>query len=187
MESTSALPPTRRIVTGHNDQGRAIIESDTVLYPIPPQPTTVIDAEEESHLSKFDQASNGGFIMLWRTNEFPAAVQGPWTEYHGKPIPLADDIGATVRIVDMPPGLRSPMHRTKSLDFGVVLSGEVILVLDDGVESIVKQGETVVQRGTIHAWENRTTEITRVLFVLLPSKEVIINGRALGKTNFGVN
>jgi len=54
------------------------------------------------------------------------------------------------------------MHRTASLDLGVVLQGEVILELDDKVETVLKEGETAVQRGIIHAWHNRTQEFARV-------------------------
>ena len=129
----------------------------------------------------------GGFIHLWRTESFPATIQGPWTEYHNKQIPLSDKIGTTVRIVDMTPHLSSPMHRTLSLDFGVVLSGEVVLELDNGIETTVKPGDTVVQRGTIHAWHNRTDKIARVLFVLVPSEKVVVRGQTLEQTRFAVN
>jgi quercetin dioxygenase-like cupin family protein len=79
------------------------------------------------------------------------------------------------------------MHRTVSLDFEVVLKGKVVLEVDDGVESLVKEGEVVVQRGTIHAWHNRTGEVVRVLFVLVPSEKVVIQGRELEATKFEIN
>lgn len=69
----------------------------------------------------------------------------------------------------MPPGLRSPMHRTESVDYGVVLSGEVTLVLE-GEETVLHAGDVAVQRGTDHAWENRSGEPARMLFVLVAGR-----------------
>ena len=57
------------------------------------------------------------------------------------------------------------MHRTESIDYGIVLSGEIVLLLDDS-EVHLKQGDVVVQRGTIHAWTNRTDTICRMAFIL---------------------
>lgn len=72
------------------------------------------------------------------------------------------------------------MHRTVSLDFGVVLKGEVVCALDHEVEKVCKEGDVVVQRGTIHAWYNRTEEPARMLFVLVPAEKVKIDGKELG-------
>jgi uncharacterized cupin superfamily protein len=63
------------------------------------------------------------------------------------------------------PGRHPLMHRTASIDYGVVLDGEIVLLLDDE-EVALKTGDVVVQRGTIHAWANRSDRITRMLFVL---------------------
>lgn len=188
-EKMSNLPPARRIVTSHDGSGKAIIESDTTFSPRDPHATIVASKTDRNIVNPAAEGmkDKGGFILLWRTDSFPAKVSGPWEEYHGKPLPLADKVGTTVRIVDMPSGLSSPMHRTESLDFGVVLNGEVVLELDDGVETTVRQGETVVQRATIHAWHNRTKEMSRVLFILLPSEIAEIDGKELGKTNFSIN
>ena len=67
-----------------------------------------------------------------------------------------DPNGTIIRIVDLEPRSRSPMHRTESIDYGIVLAGEVILVLDDGSETLLGPGDVVVQRGTDHAWVNQT-------------------------------
>jgi quercetin dioxygenase-like cupin family protein len=105
---------------------------------------------------------------MWVTTASPAPVAASEPE----PIDEGDligppEAGTRVRIVDMPPGARSPMHRTESVDYGVVLEGEITLVLDDGSVTTVGPGELVVQRGTDHAWENRTDTPTRILFVLV--------------------
>ncbi|KAM0751829.1 hypothetical protein T439DRAFT_325018 [Meredithblackwellia eburnea MCA 4105] len=74
--------------------------------------------------------------------------------------------GSNFRIADIPPGHMSQLHRTLSLDFAVVHRGTVHLHLDDGVSREIKEGEVVVQRGTTHSWENRTSEWVRMYFVL---------------------
>ena len=58
------------------------------------------------------------------------------------------------------------MHRTESIDYGIVLSGEIVLLLDDS-EVTLRTGDIVVQRGTVHAWTNRTSEICRMAFILV--------------------
>ncbi|KAG4221556.1 hypothetical protein PC116_g29968 [Phytophthora cactorum] len=87
--------------------------------------------------------------------------------------------------MDFAPGLVSPMHRTVSLDFGVVLEGEFELVLDSGETRILRQGDISVNRGGAHAWRNLTGNGTmpgRMLYVLVDSKPVITaNGEELGE------
>ncbi|RVX70385.1 hypothetical protein B0A52_05884 [Exophiala mesophila] len=163
-----SLPTTRRIVTGHNAQGRSIIESDQVLTPANP-----VDPE-----GKPPTGIIPGFTNLFRTDGVPAKVQGPWSEVHGKKIGLVAPDGVYSRIVDFPPTGDADdkvniMHRTQSVDFGVVLKGSIQLVLEDGVETTVGEGEVVVQRGTNHAWKNITNENARMLFVLVPSVPII--------------
>lgn len=144
-----SLPDVRRIITGHDANGRAIIESDTNLTPINPLTGTPASSD----------ASSGdplpfAFALLHRTSAFPASNTEPPIEYYGKKTSLEDKIGTTCRIVDftplkigedgkLPEGF---MHRTQSLDYGVVLKGEIILELDDGKETLVKEGDVVVQR-----------------------------------------
>jgi quercetin dioxygenase-like cupin family protein len=67
----------------------------------------------------------------------------------------------------MAPGAESPMHRTETVDVGVVLEGETWLLLDDGSETRVGPGDAVVQRGTNHAWANRSDRPVRMVFVLI--------------------
>ena len=74
---------------------------------------------------------------------------------------------ARARWPDQAPGAESPMHRTETLDVGVVLEGETWLLLDDGSETRVGPGDAVVQRGTNHAWANRSDRPVRMLFVLV--------------------
>ena len=144
------LPTPRRIVTGHDAQGRSVIVTDGG----PPATRSVSDG--------------ASFHDIWLTGASPAAIAATEPE----PIRSGELLGppasgTRVRIVDMPPGVRSPMHRTESVDYGVVLEGSVTLILDDGSATEVRAGELVVQRGTDHAWENRGQAPARVLFVLV--------------------
>jgi quercetin dioxygenase-like cupin family protein len=82
----------------------------------------------------------------------------------------------------MPPGAVSPMHRTVSLDYGVVLEGEMELVLDSGETRLLKRGDLAVQRGTLHAWRNTNkTEWARMLYFLQESEPLEVGGAKLGE------
>ncbi|ODH41592.1 hypothetical protein ACO22_01360 [Paracoccidioides brasiliensis] len=147
----------RRIVTGHTPSGKAVIDSDTRLTPYDPMSPDCSPATTDKL----------GFTTLWRTESFPAKVDGPWMDLHGTQIPLADSIGTTIRMVDFPPG-PGFMHRTLSIDFGIVLSGEIILELDNGVKTILKKDDIVVQ--------------PRMLFSMLPAEPVKIGNETLEAT-----
>ncbi|PGH32261.1 hypothetical protein GX50_04928 [[Emmonsia] crescens] len=163
--------PVRRIVTGHSPSGKAIIDSDTQLTPYDPLSADCSPATTDKL----------AFTTIWRTESFPAKVDGPWTDLNGSQIPLADFVGTTIRMVDFPPG-PGFMHRTVSIDFGIVLAGEVILELDNGVKTTLKKDDVVVQRSTIHAWSNLTSEPARMLFAMLPAEPVKIGNQTLEAT-----
>jgi len=92
-----------------------------------------------------------------------------------------------MRMVDMPPGALSPMHRTVSLDYGVVLKGEIELILDSGEKRLMRQGDLSVQRGTMHAWRNTSsTEWARMLYILIEAKPLNFEGKALGEDYGGL-
>jgi quercetin dioxygenase-like cupin family protein len=140
----------RRIVTGHDSAGRGRIVSDGPA----PASRRVPDG--------------ASFHDIWVTTTSPAQIAASEAEPTRAGELLGPPAAGTrVRIVDMPPGAHSPMHRTESVDYGVVLEGEITLVLDDGSATTVGPGELVVQRGTDHAWENRSGMPTRILFVLV--------------------
>lgn len=142
----------RRVVTGHDASGHGVVISDG------PAPVSR------------EVADGASFYELWATTATPAAIEAVEPE----PVAQSDPVGppphgTRVRVVDMPPGTRSPMHRTESVDYGIVLAGTLTLVLD-GDETTVGPGDLVVQRGTDHAWENRTDAPVRMLFVLLDGR-----------------
>jgi quercetin dioxygenase-like cupin family protein len=146
--SPSAHAP-RRVVTGHDESGRSVVLQDG------PAPIS-------------RRASDGAtFHELWSTSATPVLIQASEAEPVTAVDPVGPPAGGTrARLVELPPGTRSPMHRTESVDYGIVLQGSVILALDDS-EVVLGPGDVVVQRGTDHAWENRGREIARVLFVLV--------------------
>jgi naringenin degradation protein FdeH len=176
-----SLPPVRRVVTGHDDAGRAVITDDG------PPPTSVA----------LDAVPGTVFHEIWETASVPAAVDNGPDPTLG-PLQLAPPRGGTrVRVVDIPPdtvqnaippgdaaaafaaigathahtldGPHALMHRTETLDYGIVLEGEVWLVVDGG-ETNLHPGDVVIQRGTNHAWSNRTDQTARMAFVLVDGR-----------------
>jgi Cupin domain len=86
--------------------------------------------------------------------------------------------GASFRRTDLPPGMRSPMHRTLSVDYGVVVAGTVELTLESGEIRTLRVGDTVVQRATMHQWRNPSaTEWTRMVWVVVPIEAFEIDGK----------
>lgn len=84
--------------------------------------------------------------------------------------------GTVLRMIDFTPNVESPMHRALSVDYGVVLEGELELSLDSGEKRIMRRGDCCVQRGTAHKWANRSkTESARALFVLLDVKLPLVS------------
>jgi quercetin dioxygenase-like cupin family protein len=80
----------------------------------------------------------------------------------------------------MLPGASSPLHRTDSIDYGIIISGEIELELENNVSKRIGAGEIIVQRGTIHKWKNPSeTEVCRIVFVLIEAKPYEINGMPL--------
>jgi quercetin dioxygenase-like cupin family protein len=140
----------RRIVTGHDASGRSVVLSDG------PTPKTL-------------DVGTAAFHELWITDETPtpiAAVEE--REPVDRPVRTpAPPGGVTVRFTEMAAGAEAPMHRTETLDVGVVLEGEAWLLLDDGSETRVGRGDVVVQRGTNHSWANRSDEPNRMMFVMI--------------------
>jgi quercetin dioxygenase-like cupin family protein len=140
----------RRIVTGHDEQGRSVVLSDA------PTP--------RNHENQF-----GIFHELWNTSAMPAPVASR-EEAEPTERPLVtppDPHGTIVRITVIKAGEASPMHRTQSIDYGIVLEGEIWLVLDDGSETLLRPGDVCIQRGTDHAWVNRSDQPTRIVFILV--------------------
>jgi mannose-6-phosphate isomerase-like protein (cupin superfamily) len=170
----------RRIVTGHDDAGNAIIVSDA-------PPTRVVEI-----------GGTGGvtFFEVWNTRETPALIDRRSGEPDEEGLLLAPPKGGTrIRVLDFPPegdeirqlteaearerfsamggeeastaSARHPlMHRTETVDYGIVLEGELTLIVDDD-ERTMRAGDIAVQRGTNHAWANRSGSHARIAFILI--------------------
>lgn len=93
---------------------------------------------------------------------------------------LVNPGGSVCRIVDFAPGYECIMHRTQSIDYGVVLEGSVEMVLDSGERSTLGRGDVAVQRATMHSWKNVSEkEWARMLFVLQDCQKLIVGGNVL--------
>jgi quercetin dioxygenase-like cupin family protein len=138
----------RRVVTGHNKDGRSSIKWDTVIDSRPGR-------------TGFEQ------VPLWATDSLPVrfAEEDPNTWELGTS--LAD--GSVFRICRYEPGVAERWHRTDSLDYGIVLSGEMWMQLNEE-EVHLKAGDVVIQRGTIHNWVNRGIEPCVMVFVLIAAE-----------------
>lgn len=138
--SVSSDETTRRIITGHDENGKAIFLSDEILKTANPYKEDLSPPE----------GTIPGFTLIHRAEGFPTtSVNGPVTELHGKRIPLSNAGGTVCRVVDFPPIGEDGdafMHRTQSVDFGVILKGSIKLILDDGLEKTMSEGDVVVQR-----------------------------------------
>lgn len=179
--------PFKRIVTGHDAKGRAIIQEEG-----PPPRTARIGGEHGPM-----------FYEIWNTRETPARIDRASGEPPEDGIKLAPPKGGTrIRVLDIPPegehlktmsaedarkhfeevgagdasrhsgGAESRhayMHRTETVDYGIVLDGEVVLVMDEG-ETVCRAGDIIVQRGTNHGWANRSDRNCRIAFILIDGK-----------------
>lgn len=150
----------RRVVTGHNETGRAKVEIDEMA-------TNVI--------SNRPGASS---CVVWSTKGFPVDNDG-FTDPTKASFKTTVDNGTVFRIVRYEPGVTPRNHRTDSIDYAVVISGSIEMELDDGIVVKLKAGDVLVQRGTIHNWVNRGTEPCVVAFVLISAKPVTANGKPL--------
>jgi quercetin dioxygenase-like cupin family protein len=159
--SDNPFPPIRRVVTGHDSRGRPIFKSDEQF---PSQAIAIGGAE---------------FALVWTTAVVPADNNDE-TDGRARDAGLTINQGSVIRIVDFEPGGTSPMHRTNSIDYGIVLSGEIELELEDGVKTVVGPHSIIVQRGTNHKWRNPSnTGFTRVAFVLIEAAPYLHEGQPL--------
>lgn len=155
------LPPIRRVVTGHDREGRAVVRADERFSTVP------------------IPSGDAAFALMWTTQTVPADNNDE-TDGRLRDAGLTLHQGSVIRIVDMLPGGASPMHRTDSIDYGIVLSGTVEMELDDGSTTLLGPGTIIVQRGTMHRWRNpSTTESCRIVFVLIEALAYRHDGMAL--------
>ncbi len=149
----------RRVVTGHDANGRAVIKTDEV--------------------SKNITSSRPGATacVIWTTESFPANNTGDADEGLRKAGTTLKG-GTVFRVIEFAPGVASRNHRTDSIDYAVVVSGEIDMEIEDSVIHL-NAGDVLVQRGTIHNWVNRGTEPCVMAFVLIDAKPVEVGGKVL--------
>lgn len=169
----------RRVVTGHDATGKAIIESD----------------DHATHILQRPNRPGVTLTNFWLSNSTPAEYDGPTETCRGPFILHPPANGSAFRCVEFMPedpevmatldgksafaemgagdnivqGARHPfMHRTNSLDYAIVLTGEIYMLMDDEKDDVhLKAGDVVIQRGTNHAWSNKGTEPCVIAFVLV--------------------
>ncbi|KTF67599.1 cupin domain-containing protein [Sphingomonas sp. HT-1] len=174
--------PVRRVVTGHDAQGRAIIQEDGTV----------------PRVQRVGGDIGPMFHEVWNTQATPAPIDAASGEPPEQGIVLAPPKNGTrIRVLDIPPegdGIRNMtpeeakahfaevgagsasahgegsrhalMHRTETIDYGIVLEGELVLIMDEG-ETTVRAGDIVIQRGTNHGWSNRSDRNCRIAFILI--------------------
>jgi quercetin dioxygenase-like cupin family protein len=149
----------RRVVTGHDATGRAVVMIDEVA----------------ANLVSSRPGANA--CVVWTTEGFPVDNHGAEDQGLRKTGTTLDN-GTVFRILELAPGVSPRDHRTDSIDYAVIMSGEVDMELDDTTIHL-KAGDVLVQRGTIHNWVNRGTAPCVIAFVLIAAKPVTAGGKVL--------
>ena len=167
----------RRVVTGHDARGNSIIVSDG------PSP----------HVLTMPDRTDFGLTNLWVADTSPASNEGK-ADAAARPVVLEPPAGGSIfRVVEFPPdkggfdrkaafasmgadhamdpdASRHPgMHKTDTVDYAIVLSGEIWALMDEG-ETRLGAGDCLVQRGTNHAWSNRSDQPCLVAFILVSAR-----------------
>ena len=149
----------RRVVTGHDASGRAVVKIDEVA----------------KNLASPRPGATAG--VVWTTEGFPVDNTGKEDAGQRKSGTTLDN-GTVFRILELAPGVSPRNHRTDSIDYAIIMSGEVDMELDD-TKVHLKAGDVLVRRGTIHNWVNRGTEPCVIAFVLIAANPVTVGGKVL--------
>jgi quercetin dioxygenase-like cupin family protein len=151
----------RRVVTGHSENGKATFVSDNQFE------TSIIPS------------GDAAMATIWTTTTVPADLNDE-TDGRNRDAGTTLKGGSVIRVVDMLPNASSPMHRTNSIDYGIILSGTIELELENHEIKTLSQGDIIVQRGTIHKWRNPSdTKVCRIVFILTEAKPFQFNGQSL--------
>ncbi len=141
----------RRIVTAHNAAGKSSVGSDEVMASIP--------GRFDARVARYDP---------WWTDSTPAKLDAPDpTIQPGRVTPQAR--GTIFRILEIPPGNDTTKHKTDTIDYYVILEGELYMTLDEG-DVLCLQGDVIVQRSTNHGWDNRSGKPALFAEVLIDAK-----------------
>jgi quercetin dioxygenase-like cupin family protein len=149
----------RRVVTGHDGQGKAVVLFDSATG-------NVVSAR-----------AGQSATVLWQTSEFPTNNDGA-ADVSTAPVKTVNPKGTVFRVVEFEPGVEPRIHRTDSVDYAVILSGEIEMELDD-TKVRLKTGDCLVQRGTVHNWVNHGPAPCVIAFVLVAAEPATANGKPL--------
>jgi len=149
----------RRVVTGHDQNGQAVVKIDEISQNQP------------------SGRPGRSACVVWTTESFPVSNSGDADDGR-RTVGTTLKNGTVFRIVEFSPGVSPRVHRTDSIDYAVVMSGEIDMELDTAVVHL-KAGDVLVQRGTIHNWVNRGSEPCTMAFILIDAKPVEIAGKIL--------
>jgi quercetin dioxygenase-like cupin family protein len=164
------LPHIHRYITTHSTDGEAVFVSH---------------AQVPDYMPSTPAGTDGEIALLYSTTSTPANTSDEsdiamYDEFLHQPPGITVENGTVFRMIDLRPGKVTPMHRTVSLDYGIVVEGCVDLVLDSGETRRLGRGDVCVQRGTAHSFRNVDRERwSRMLFVFLPMRRVVVKGREL--------
>lgn len=170
MASRNTLPSIHRYITTHSESGHSILETAIPSHAI------------------WRHIPEASFFLGYVTASFPIDIKedadiSTYTDAYASPPKVTCPGGTILRVMDLAPGKSSPMHRTMSLDYGVVLEGAMELVLDSGETKVLRRGDMCVQRATMHAYRNRSlTEWARMLMVYVDSTKPVVGGKELGES-----
>lgn len=152
--------PIRRVVTGHDQAGKAIVLFDEI-----------------SKTAMSRRPGQTGCVV-WTTEGFPVNNDGSGDD-GARVVQTGLPNGTILRINKFDPGVSPRMHRTDTIDYAIVMSGAIDMEMDDGLVVHLKAGDVLVQRGTIHNWINNGTEPCIIAFVLIDAKPVAVGGKPL--------
>ena len=169
MTKPTASPPIRRVVTGHDAGSVAKV---------------LLDAPATN-----SRGPGNGLVstLIWSTDRTPAqAPLGEEIEDMGARMlgSAPPPNGSRFAVIDFPAGVVSAMHRTETVDYVIVIEGEIDMDMDDSTVKL-RQGDVMVQRGTNHSWVNRSDKKARVAFVLIDAEPLGIGHPVLGKSAAG--
>lgn len=149
----------RRVITGHDATGKAIVRIDEVA----------------KHAGSGRPGATA--VNIWTTEGFPVNNDGD-ADAGLRHVGTTLANGTIFRIIEFAPGLAARNHRTDSIDYIAIISGEIEMELDDSVVKL-KAGDVMVQRGTIHNWVNRGTAPCVLAVILVAAKPVEAGGKVL--------
>ncbi|KAF2010173.1 hypothetical protein BU24DRAFT_473354 [Aaosphaeria arxii CBS 175.79] len=174
------LPSVNRYITTHNTAGDSIYSKE-------------VEEPLDFWTVHTGEGHSGEFELGYVTEGFPVPLAGDedLTAFKDaynkkKESGLVKHGGTILRYCNIPPGSRSPMHRTVSLDYGILVTGELECLLDSGESRTVHSGDLVVQRGTMHQWINHKDEWARIVFILFHATPVEIGGTKLEEHQGGM-